>query len=61
VLVDPLDTAEIADGLLKLVEMSPDERRERLASLRVSLSRFTQAAFQRQWREALSCDRQCAS
>ncbi len=54
VLVDPLDTAGIADGMIKLADMAPHERQERLASLRISAGRFTPEAAQRGWREALS-------
>jgi len=47
---DPADIDEIAQRMNQLIDMSADERRERLARLEVSMERFDIAHFHHGWR-----------
>lgn len=52
-LVDDGDEASIAEALVRLVEMDPAERRDRVARLRASIDRFGPEKFGREWRAEL--------
>lgn len=47
---DPNDADEIAHRMVDLVDMSADERRERLARLEVTMERYDIAHFHKGWR-----------
>ena len=47
---DPYDPAAIARRMVDLVDMSADERRERLARLEVTMERYDIAHFHKGWR-----------
>ena len=47
---DPYDPAAIARRMVALVDMSADERRERLARLEVTMERYDIAHFHKGWR-----------
>jgi|SRR5579875_657280 glycosyltransferase involved in cell wall biosynthesis len=53
VLVDPLDTEEIAHGMRQLAEMGSEEREARLAELQRSRARFSQNSANAAWRSVL--------
>lgn len=50
---DPLDEAEVAEGLRRLVAMDDGERRQRLAQLAAWIARFSEAQFRDGWRAVL--------
>ncbi len=58
---DPLNEADIAEGLRKLVSLDPEERATREADLARSIERFTPAAFRDGWRAALTRESQPAA
>lgn len=50
---DPLSIPSIADGMLRLIDMTREEREARLASLHTAIARFTIEKFRTDWRQAL--------
>ncbi len=52
-LVDPMDTAQIAAGMRALVEMSKAEAEARHVALVASLAKFSPEVFEQSWREAI--------
>jgi len=52
-LVDPLNTAEIAQGMRQLAHMGVDERQVRLAALRRSSARFSRNSANAAWRSTV--------
>ena len=52
-LVDPLKTGEIADGMRRLANMGQAEREARLATLQKNCARYSQSSANVAWRSAL--------
>ena len=52
-LVDPLNTDAIADGMRRLANMGQEERQTRLAALRASIARFSPGSAKTAWRSTL--------
>ena len=50
---DALSTESIAAGMVRLIDMTDDERRTRLALMHAAIMRFTMEKFRQDWREAL--------
>jgi glycosyltransferase involved in cell wall biosynthesis len=53
ILVDPLNTDEIADGMRLLAHMGQEERQARLSELRQSIARFSRNLAEAAWRSTL--------
>lgn len=53
ILVDPTDITSIADGMTSLAALSDEQKLDRLARARSSISRFTSAAAVSTWRATL--------
>jgi len=52
-LVDPLNTDEIAEGMRRLAYMKQQEKQERLTALRASIARFSRHSAASAWRGTL--------
>jgi glycosyltransferase involved in cell wall biosynthesis len=53
ILVDPLNTEEIAAGMRRLVWMSETERADRISALKMHVAQFSRKKTMSAWREAL--------
>jgi len=51
--VDPLSVASIADGMVRLVTMDPDEREQRLVQIRRQIDMLTLDRFLQRWSQLL--------
>lgn len=55
ILINPTSIEEISAGMLQLAEMSPEERRFRLAALNEAIARFSMDNFKSVWRSVIEC------
>jgi glycosyltransferase involved in cell wall biosynthesis len=61
ILVDPLNTEEIASGMRRLAEMNETERADRISALKRHVTQFSRNKTMSAWREALQASLKAAN